>query len=117
MPVTDDVQTEIVTKFFDYSADQEDQEKGLNLYNNRYYQSKGIDIASDDGESFDVVASLSGTVMEVKEDPLLGNVVIMEHGGDITTYYASLGEIEVTRSEERRVGKECRDRRESALEC
>src|SRR5690625_286617 len=96
MPVTDDVQTEIVTKFFDYSADKEDQEKGLNLYNNRYYQSKGIDIASDDGESFDVVASLSGTVMEVKEDPLLGNVVIMEHGGDITTYYASLGEIEVT---------------------
>src|SRR5690625_7483257 len=40
--------------------------------------------------------TLSGNVMEIKEDPLLGNVVIMEHGGDITTYYASLGEIEVT---------------------
>src|SRR5690625_3209170 len=99
MPVTEDVQTEIVTKFFDYSADQEDQEKGLNLYNNRYYQSKGIDIASVDGDTFDVVASLSGTVKEVKEDPLLGNVVIMEHGEDVTTYYASLGEIEVTSGE------------------
>lgn len=96
MPVNDDVQTEIVTKFFDYSADQEDLEKGLNLYNNRYYQSKGIDIVSADGETFDVVASLSGTVKEVKEDPLHGNVVIMEHGEDVTTYYASLGEIEVT---------------------
>src|SRR5690625_1107413 len=96
MPVTEDVQTEIVTKFFDYSADQEDEEKGLNLYNNRYYQSKGIDITFEDGEAFNVVASLSGTVKEVKEDPLIGNVVIMKHGEDITTYYASLGEIDVT---------------------
>src|SRR5690625_4547056 len=40
--------------------------------------------------------TLSGNVMEIKEDPLLGNVVIMEHGGDVTTYYASLEEIDVT---------------------
>lgn len=95
MPVADEVQTEIVTKFYDYNAEQEDQEKGLTLYNNRYYQSTGVDIASSDGESFDVVASLSGTVTEVKEDPLLGNVVVMSHGEDITTYYASLGEVNV----------------------
>lgn len=95
MPVDDAVQTEIVTKFYDYNAEQEDQEKGLTLYNNRYYQSTGVDIASSDGESFDVVASLSGTVTEVKEDPLLGNVVVMSHGEDIMTYYASLGEVSV----------------------
>src|SRR5690625_698384 len=81
MPVQEDVQTEIVTKFFDYNDEQDEQERGLNLYNNRYYQSTGVDIASDDGEAFDVVASLSGTVTEVKE-----------------------------RSEERRVGKGCRGR-------
>src|SRR5699024_1690989 len=95
MPVSEDVQTEIVTKFYDYNAEQEDQEKGLTLYNNRYYQSTGVDIASGDGETFDVVASLSGEVSEVKEDPLLGNVVVMSHGEDITTYYASLGEVNV----------------------
>src|SRR5690625_2764929 len=95
MPVQEDVQTEIVTKFFDYSDDQEEQEKGLNLYNNRYYQSTGVDIASDDGESFDVVASLSGTVQEVKEDPLLGHVVTLAHEDEISTYYASLAEVEV----------------------
>lgn len=95
MPVHDEVQTEIVTKFYDYNAEQEDQEKGLTLYNNRYYQSTGIDIASSDGDAFDVVASLSGTVTEVKEDPLLGNVVVMSHGENISTYYASLGEVEV----------------------
>ena len=95
MPVSEDVQTEIVTKFYDYNAEQEDQEKGLTLYNNRYYQSTGVDIASGDGETFDVVASLSGEVSEVKEDPLLGNVVVMSHEDDITTYYASLGEVGV----------------------
>ena len=95
MPVSEEVQAEIVTKFYDYNADQEEQEKGVTLYNNRYYQSTGVNIASNDGETFDVIASLSGTVTEVKEDPLLGNVVIMSHGDDITTYYASLGEIEV----------------------
>src|SRR5690625_1868679 len=62
MPVSEEIQTEIVTKFYDYNAEQEDQEKGLTLYNNRYYQSTGVDIASSEGETFDVVASLSGTV-------------------------------------------------------
>src|SRR5690625_1262134 len=100
MPVADEVQTEIVTKFYDYNAEQEDQEKGLTLYNNRYYQSTGIDIASSDGESFDVVASLSGTVTEVKEDPLLGHVVVLTHGDDVATYYASLGEVAVATGEE-----------------
>lgn len=95
MPVEEDIQTEIVTKFFDYEDEQDEQEKGLNLYNNRYYQSTGVNVAADDGEPFDVVASMSGTVAEVKEDPLLGNVVILSHEDDISTYYASLGEIAV----------------------
>src|SRR5690625_491924 len=80
MPVQEEAQTEIVTKFYDYNADEEEQEKGLNFYNNRYYQSTGVDIAADDGESFEVMASLSGTVTEVKQDPLHGNVVVLDHG-------------------------------------
>lgn len=105
MPVSEEVQTEIVTKFYDYNAEKEDQEKGLTLYNNRYYQSTGVDITSSDGESFDVVASLSGTVTEVKEDPLLGNVVVLSHGEDITTYYASLGEVDVEPGADIKQGK------------
>src|SRR5690625_3901313 len=95
MPVDDQEQAEIVTKLYDYNAEQEDQEDGLVLYNNRYYQSEGIDIASADGEAFDVTASLSGTVTEVKEDPLQGHIVVLSHANDVTTYYASLGEVNV----------------------
>ncbi|MEC5424488.1 peptidoglycan DD-metalloendopeptidase family protein [Virgibacillus sp. C22-A2] len=95
MPVLDRDQAEIVTKFYDYNADQEDQENALVLYNNRYYQSTGVDIAAADDEAFEVVAALTGTVTEVKEDPLLGNVVVISHQNEVMTYYASLGEVQV----------------------
>lgn len=95
MPIADDDQAEIVTKFYDYDADQEDQENALVRFNNMFYQSTGVDIASADGEPFDVKASLSGTVTEVKEDPILGNVVSIEHQNGVETYYASLGEVDV----------------------
>src|SRR5690625_745508 len=104
MPVQDKEQAEIVTKFYDYNAEQDEQEYGLILYNNRYYQSTGIDIASAEREAFDVVASLSGTVTEVKEDPLLGNVVVVSHENDVMTYYASLNEVEVKADSEVKQG-------------
>ncbi|RDW20564.1 M23 family metallopeptidase [Oceanobacillus chungangensis] len=106
MPVADQEQAEIVTKFFDYNAEQEDRENALILHNNRFYQSTGVDIASADAETFNVVASLSGTVTEVKEDPLLGNVVIMSHENDVTTYYASLENVVVTAGDEVKQGDE-----------
>lgn len=96
MPLATPDEAEIVTKFFDYNADQEDRENALVLYNNRFYQSTGIDIATASADTFDVVASISGTVEEIKEDPLLGNVVVLSHGEDLKTYYASLGEVSVT---------------------
>src|SRR5699024_6297711 len=54
MPVNDQEKAEIVTKFYDASADKEDKENALVFHNNRYYQSTGIDIKVGD-ESFDVV--------------------------------------------------------------
>ncbi|WP_099159420.1 M23 family metallopeptidase [Virgibacillus ndiopensis] len=104
MPVENPDKAEIVTKFYDYNADEKDQESALVLYNNRYYQSTGIDIAQADGETFDVMASLSGSVTNVKEDPLLGNVVELTHENEVTTYYASLGEISVKAGDEVKQG-------------
>ncbi|WP_156290894.1 M23 family metallopeptidase [Oceanobacillus salinisoli] len=104
LPLMDPDQAEIVTKFYDYSASEEDQENALVFYNDRYYQSTGIDIAAE--ETFDVVASLSGTVTEVKEDPLLGNVVVLSHENDVMTYYASLDEVTVTAGDEVEQGDE-----------
>ncbi|RDW22245.1 stage II sporulation protein [Oceanobacillus arenosus] len=106
MPVADQEQAEIVTKFFDYNAEQVDRENALILHNNRFYQSTGVDIASADDETFNVVASLSGTVTEVKEDPLLGNVVILSHENDVTTYYSSLENVVVAAGDKVKQGDE-----------
>jgi len=104
MPVADEAQAEIVTKFFDYNADKKTQESGLILYNKHYYQSTGVGIGSADGESFEVLAALSGTVSEVKEDPLLGNVVILSHANEVETYYASIGDVAVKAGDQLKQG-------------
>lgn len=93
MPVNDQEKAEIVTNFYDSNAEQEDKENALVFHNSRYYQSTGIDITLGEDESFDVLASLSGQVEEVKEDPILGNVVTLSHGNDVMTYYASMDDI------------------------
>ncbi|UOQ45364.1 M23 family metallopeptidase [Halobacillus salinarum] len=95
LPVADEQAASIVTKFYDYGASKEDQESALVLYNNKYYQSEGVDYTKEDGSTFDVAAALSGTVTEVKEDPLYGNVVEITHDDDVTTVYASLDEVSV----------------------
>ncbi|HEY4600820.1 MAG TPA: M23 family metallopeptidase [Cerasibacillus sp.] len=95
MPVKDGAQMEVATKFYDYDADQKDRLAALVYHNSRYYQSTGIDLVAENGETFEVLAALSGTVSEVKEDPLLGNVVSLDHGNDVMTYYASLADVDV----------------------
>ena len=105
MPIEENEKAEIVTKFYDYEAKEEEQQDGLILYNDRYYQSTGIGIKKEDDSTFDVVASLSGEVVEVKEDPLLGNVVVLSHEDDVKTYYASLGEVEVDAGDEVKQGE------------
>ncbi|GAA0487185.1 stage II sporulation protein spoIIQ [Salinibacillus aidingensis] len=95
MPVANAKETEIVTKFYDYNASEKEQEQALVLYNNKYYQSKGIDIASTNEEPFDVTAALSGKVTDVKDDPLLGMVVELTHENGVTTNYASLEDVTV----------------------
>lgn len=51
---------------------------------------KGIDIVAP--LNTPVVAALSGTVQEVYEDPLWGMVVVLSHGDNLLTKYASLSE-------------------------
>ncbi|MGM8215032.1 peptidoglycan DD-metalloendopeptidase family protein [Bacillaceae bacterium W0354] len=91
---------EIITKFYDPNASTEEQEDALVFYNNQYSQSKGVDITSSNGEPFEVIAALSGTVTKVEEDDLLGQTVEIEHDGERVTFYASLSEVSVAEGDE-----------------
>lgn len=95
MPVIDENEVSIVGNFYDYDASADEQQAALVFYNNTYYQNKGIDLASENGESFDVTASLSGTVVKAEEDALLGKVVQVEHDNGVITHYQSLEDVQV----------------------
>ncbi len=48
----------------------------------------GVDIAANEGEA--VKAAAAGVVSEVYEDELLGVVVVLDHGNEISTLYGNL---------------------------
>lgn len=95
MPVKDPDSAVIQKQFYDYDGKAEEQEAALVFYNNTYHPNTGIDIATKDGETFDVLAALSGKVTKVEEDSLLGNVIEVEHDKGIVTQYQSVTEMNV----------------------
>lgn len=95
MPVLDPNAVEIKTPFYDYAASKEEQEAALVFYNNTYHPNRGIDLVMKDNRSFDVTASLSGTVAKAEKDPILGYVVEIDHNNGVFTVYQSLASVEV----------------------
>jgi stage II sporulation protein Q len=95
MPVLDEDAVEIQRQFYDADGSKEEQEAALVSYENTYYPNKGIDIVAKDGKSFDVTASLSGTVVRSEQDSLFGNIVEIEHSEGVVTVYHSLADVMV----------------------
>ncbi|MGM0830725.1 MAG: peptidoglycan DD-metalloendopeptidase family protein [Bacillota bacterium] len=94
MPVASPEDTVIEKQFYDTEASAEEQEAALVVYGNMYYPNQGVDI-SKDGQEFDVLAAMSGTVTKVQEDSLLGNTIEIEHSKGIVTRYQSVKDFEV----------------------
>ena len=63
----------------------------------KYKLHTGVDISAPNGTT--IMAAKPGTVIIAGRSTAYGNYVVINHGGGLTTLY---------RSEERRVGKECR---------
>lgn len=95
-PVKDQQTIEIKRPFYDQASTEAEREKAIVMYDNVYYQNKGIDLSKQSGESFDVLAALSGTVTKVEQDSLFGQVVTIEHTNNVTTHYQALTDVNVT---------------------
>ena len=91
-PYTSD-SVRIKTYFYDVAADAEEQEKSLIYFENTYMKNTGVLYQAD--EVFDCVAVLNGTVLNIYEDDILGNVVEVEHNPNLRTIYYSLGSVTV----------------------
>ena len=74
--------------FYNKDADDTSKESSIIYYENTYMQNTGVLYSSD--EQFDVLASLPGTVTNIKEDDILGKVVYVEYNTKVTLVYYSL---------------------------
>lgn len=95
MPVLDPNAVQVKTPFYDDKASEAEQEAALVFYDHTYHPNQGIDLVRQDGKTFDVTASLSGTVTKVEKDPILGYVVEINHEQGVTTVYQSLADVKV----------------------
>ena len=88
-PFTDGEVT-IITNYYDYNASSEQQENSLIYSEGTYMQNTGVIYGKE--ATFDVISILDGTVSDVKNDPLLGNVIEIQHENNVISIYQSLGE-------------------------
>lgn len=93
LPFSDSMEYTVVRKFYDKNDSTTDQELSLIKYNNSYRTSNGTSFAKKDNKIFDVLCSLSGKVSEIKESPLYGQYVVLEHDDNIKTYYYGLSDV------------------------
>ena len=92
LPFNDNLNYNVVRKFYDKNSSKEEQLKSLIKYGNSYRTSSGTSYAKKDNTSFEVIASLSGKVIEIKDSPLYGNYVVLEHNDKVKTYYYGLSD-------------------------
>lgn len=94
-PYSSETEVVVVRKFWTMQQATEDQEMSLINYGSQYYLSKGISYSTEAKEPFEVLASLSGKVVEVTDSQIYGKTVVIEHTDGIKTEYQSLGNVEV----------------------
>ena len=78
-----------------YSKDDDElvQQNSLIRYENTYMENTGIMYTAEN--PFNVVSTLDGTVVSIKDNEFLGNVIEVKHTNNLSTYYYSLSEIVV----------------------
>ena len=93
---------EIAKNYYDYKADADTQKKALLYYEDTYLQNSGVEYKGSD--NFDVVSILNGTVISIKNDNILGNVVEVRRDNDMISVYQSLSDVKVTENQEIKQG-------------
>ena len=83
--------------FYNYQADNATQEKSILYHEDTYIQNSGMDFTKN--ETFEVIAVLDGTVINIKDDELLGKIVEVQHENNLVSSYQSLGAVSVKKND------------------
>lgn len=113
LPVVDEVEefirpysadnVEIVKNFYDYKADQTEQEKSIIYYEYTYMQNSGVDYSN--GDTFDVISSINGTVESIEESDILGTTVTIANANNIKIVYESVANVKVAKGDSVAIGQ------------
>lgn len=95
-PYTDPSVT-VGKSYYDHQGEEDAQRNSIIVHDNTYLQNTGIDYISE--KAFEVVAILEGTVISVKEDETLGNVIEIKHENNLISTYQSLSEITIKKGD------------------
>ncbi|EON74034.1 peptidoglycan DD-metalloendopeptidase family protein [Lysinibacillus sphaericus] len=90
---------QVSQEFYELEANEESRENALMVFNQTFTTSSGISLSMN-GEEFEVVAALSGKVLEVKLDAFTGNKIVLEHSNGKQTQYSSVKDIAVKEGDE-----------------
>lgn len=98
---------EIKRYFFDPSKEDNILQNAMYIEDGVYHSSKGVDYYTKSDIKFNVYAVADGVVKSITpNDKTFGNIVEIQHvGTDLTTLYASLGEIDVKVGQEVKSGE------------
>ncbi len=86
-------EVKILKNYYDYQGTEEEQENSIMYYESTYMPNYAILYGGPD--TFEVVSILDGTVINIKEDSLLGNIVEIQHDNDIISVYQSVNDVTV----------------------
>lgn len=92
-----DENVKIVKNFYDYTSESKEQENAIIYYENTYMQNSGIDYAN--GDSFDVISILDGTVISVEESDILGTTIEIRHSSDLISVYQGISNVSVKKDD------------------
>ena len=98
-----DESVKTIKTFYDYQAEEAKQEQAIVYFEKTYMQNKGMDFSSD--KEFEVLAIMDGTVIEVKEDKLMGQIITIKHTSELISTYQSLSNIKVKKDDKVRAGQ------------
>lgn len=93
----------IAKNFYDYKAEAAEQEKSIIEYENTYMQNAGVDYSN--GDTFDVVSSINGTVTDITENELSGTTITITNANNIKVVYSSVKEVSVEKDQTVTVGQ------------
>lgn len=99
-PVAAETSVQILRPFYEVTDSNEEKQQAMIEYEGSFHPNTGLTLGANNGETFEVLAALSGVVTRVEQLPVIGNLIEISHGDGLVTVYQSLDEMIVKKDDQ-----------------